>query len=142
MLRAAPPALKPSDGGGAPRPRDERLPAETEDTLLLPGWMAESIDSAIEPSSQPTMQSLTRLQIHPSRIQLSILVGRLPIQLASHRQIQSFGYQPYNQPVICATAFIRCPIPSQDAGNALVTPLGLRVSMGGGDYLARILVCS
>ncbi|GBP79366.1 hypothetical protein EVAR_59210_1 [Eumeta japonica] len=28
---------------------------------------------------------------------------------------------------------IRCPTPSQEAGNALVTPLTLRVSMGGGD---------
>ncbi|GBP52252.1 hypothetical protein EVAR_83113_1 [Eumeta japonica] len=32
-------------------------------------------------------------------------------------------------------AYIRYPIPSQEAGNALVTALSLRVSMGGGDHL-------
>ncbi|GBO98409.1 hypothetical protein EVAR_58_1 [Eumeta japonica] len=31
--------------------------------------------------------------------------------------------------------FIRHPIRYQEAGNALETPLGLRVSMGGGDHL-------
>ncbi|GBO98724.1 Nesprin-1 [Eumeta japonica] len=39
---------------------------------------------------------------------------------------------------------IKYPIPSQEAGNALVTHLGLRVCMGDGDHLflvARMLIC-
>ncbi|GBP00207.1 hypothetical protein EVAR_834_1 [Eumeta japonica] len=38
-------------------------------------------------------------------------------------------------PLFFPISSIKCPIPSQEAGNPDVNPLGLRVSMGGGDHL-------
>ncbi|GBP47992.1 hypothetical protein EVAR_40416_1 [Eumeta japonica] len=44
----------------------------------------------------------------------------------------SSGPLPLQQPILCST---RLPIPIQDVGNALQTPQGLRVSMGGGGHI-------
>ncbi|GBP57330.1 hypothetical protein EVAR_39970_1 [Eumeta japonica] len=45
----------------------------------------------------------------------------------------NFGAQlSFHHPTLSS---VRYPIPTQETGHALVTPLGLRVSMGGGDRL-------
>ncbi|GBP42069.1 hypothetical protein EVAR_29424_1 [Eumeta japonica] len=62
------------------------------------------------------------------------LEKRLPYPKPSESESSGGPLAPLPLPSTLSFS-IRRPIPIQDAGNALVTPLELRVSMGGSDYL-------
>ncbi|GBP14989.1 hypothetical protein EVAR_6637_1 [Eumeta japonica] len=65
--------------------------------------------------------------------------GRPPGTLSGLDRLKHPGFNKFNPPSIS------CLSPTQEVGNELVIPVGLRLSMGGSDHLlfrgARMLVC-
>ncbi|GBP78156.1 Putative fatty acyl-CoA reductase CG5065 [Eumeta japonica] len=104
---------------------------------FLAGSFIHSTDkmvfTAVEPHSSQFNCStkLSQLDLQHTALSQNYGCGVATFDVASRPVSKSFG-GPLSLPLTRSSS-IRCPIPSQEIGNALVTLPELRVSMGGGD---------